>query len=584
VRLLPLAPLGVLLLGGAALVWSTDCATATALTVDVFSEVPCAQQATVDVVGGSALGDLEAAAPSASSTECTAAGAEANMGSVVLLPAASRNGSVAFAVMTRPDGQPPDRCLDPTEASGCIVARRELSFIPHTGLAMRIDLRLTCLGVACPGDETCVKGACVSAVVPSGACTSSCDEGALAPADGGVAVDAPVDSPGDSTVDAPAAYSSLSDPTAWQAFDLSALSPTQAGEYNGVVYDGRYVYYAPFGPEPTAWSTLARLDTQGAFTAASSWTVFDLTMISPNALAYRGAAFDGAHVYLAPAYENTTGTALRYDVDASVTEPASYQAVTTAISGPGSGGFFGAVFDGRYVYLAPDTNGPNVVRFDSTMPFTSFDSFPLTSITSQVGYHGGIFDGRYLYLVPYEAGSSFHGTVARYDTTAPFDVAASWTTFDLTQVNPDLAGFVGAGFDGRYLYFAPWVNALAVRYDTTAPFASASSWTSLDISTPFAGTKYRGVAYDGRHVYFIPNTGGSGPLDIASLDTTAGSFDMAAFDSFDLTTLPSHAYGYVGAVFDGQYLYLGPESGSVALRFTVRSTKGPLTSRGGSFL
>jgi hypothetical protein len=173
------------LLAAAVLLCATDCATPTALTVDVYSEVPCASGAAVALIGGGTLGDLAARAPSTESSECTPDGAEANMGNVVLVPTGARNEGIAFAVMTRPDGQPPDQCLDPSQAGACIVAKREISFLPQTELDMRIDLRLSCLGVPCTPDTTCVEGQCVPAQVPPGACTSSCGENTLVP-DGGI--------------------------------------------------------------------------------------------------------------------------------------------------------------------------------------------------------------------------------------------------------------------------------------------------------------------------------------------------------------------------------------------------------------
>ena len=78
----------------------------------------------------------------------------------------------------RVDGQPADGCLDPTQASRCIVAKRQLRFQKHNQSDMRVDLRLSCLGVLCSADQTCVKGACVDAQTTCGA---SCDELTLAP-------------------------------------------------------------------------------------------------------------------------------------------------------------------------------------------------------------------------------------------------------------------------------------------------------------------------------------------------------------------------------------------------------------------
>jgi hypothetical protein len=390
----------------------------------------------------------------------------------------------------------------------------------------------------------------------------------------------------DGTVDASVTYPALSDMSAWSTFDLSMLSTSQAGQYNGVVYDGRYVYYAPFGPEPTTWSTLARVDTQGDFTALSSWAAFDLTTVAPGASGFRGVAFDGTHLTFAPSFENPMGTAVRYTTTGALAQPASYEALVLTASDPAASSYYGAIFDGRYVYLAPDSGMGEVVRFDTTLPFTSFDHFSLSGVTPEWGYHGGLYDGRYVYFVPYQDQSGVcQGTVARYDTSQPFATAASWTTIDLTTINPMLCGLVGAAFDGRFLYLVPNTNTVAARYDTTLGFANTSSWTSLDFEPLFQGTHYRGGAFDGRYVYFVPEYGTvGGHLVLARLDTTAGGFDASAFESFDLQNLPIGGGGYVGAAFDGQYLYVSPEGGTVALRFLARTPRGPLTTAGGSFL
>ena len=104
------------------------------------------------------------------------------------MPKSSKSESVAFAVMTRDDGQPAAGCLDPAitpaDLTHCIVAKRELRFIPQVTLTMRVDLRRSCLGIVCATDQTCVKGGCVGAELPAGSCAPQCGESAL---DGGVA-------------------------------------------------------------------------------------------------------------------------------------------------------------------------------------------------------------------------------------------------------------------------------------------------------------------------------------------------------------------------------------------------------------
>jgi len=171
------------------------CRTPTTIDVSVESEVTCAANARAVLVGGSSLADLPGKAPAATSTQCAPQdGGEALLGNLVVLPLASGSDeSTAFAVMTRPDGQSAAGCLGASEAPFCIVAKRELRFIPRTELAVRIDLRLSCLGVTCPTDQTCVKGQCKSDQVNENACTPSCDEGTLLPGVDGGAPDAGCD-------------------------------------------------------------------------------------------------------------------------------------------------------------------------------------------------------------------------------------------------------------------------------------------------------------------------------------------------------------------------------------------------------
>src|SRR6187399_2654429 len=167
--------------------FALECATPTALTVTVYSEVACDKVSAVALVGGVSLAELGQKAPSSVSTRCDGDG---RMGSVVVVPAGAKDENVAFALMQRVDGQPADGCLDPLQAGGCIVAKRQLRFQKHNQSDMRVDLRLSCLGVLCAADQTCVKGSCVDAQTTCGA---SCDELALSSSDGSGAPDGGTD-------------------------------------------------------------------------------------------------------------------------------------------------------------------------------------------------------------------------------------------------------------------------------------------------------------------------------------------------------------------------------------------------------
>ena len=200
--------------------------------------------------------------------------------------------------------------------------------------------------------------------------------------------------------------------------------------------------------------------------------------------------------------------------------------------------------------------------------FTFFDTTEV-SLKSK-GFNGGVFDGRYLYFVPMYDGVAFSGVVTRYDTTAPFNSKRSWTVFDTTTVQSESKGYVGAVFDGRYIYFAPFFNGASsgevMRYDTSGTFTSASSWVFYDTAAINEGSKgFRGAVFDGRYVYFVPFQRGifdKGELhgQVTRYDTTLPFGEAASWAFYDTAAVNAHSKGFIGAVFDGRYVYLVPNS------------------------
>ena len=78
-----------------------------------------------------------------------------------------------------------------------------------------------------------------------------------------------------------------------------------------------------------------------------------------------------------------------------------------------------------------------------------------------------------------------HGEALRYDTNGSFAVASSWAAFDAgaNGVGTDPDGYMGAVFDGQYVYFAPHYNGTedhgeVLRYDTLPdqPIPAVSEW------------------------------------------------------------------------------------------------------------
>jgi hypothetical protein len=317
-------------------------------------------------------------------------------------------------------------------------------------------------------------------------------------------------------LDTQASFTQIS---SWSTFDLTTVN-TNARGYCGGAYDGnRYVYLSPSGNTITnVWQgNVVRFDTQGTFTDAAAWTVFDTQSASGTEVGYEGAAFDGRYLYLPPigsgALGNTgnSGLVARYDTTVGFSTNSSWAFFDTTTLAGSPEGYSGGVFDGRYVYLVPYGSGSSgkAVRYDTaTAAFTtaaSWESFDMSTLTgAPAGMDGAVFDRRYLYYLP----DSGH-VVARFDTTGTFTLASSWATFDVTTITPGVAGYGGAGlFDGRFLYLVPWVGDVngLTQYDTTAPFGSASSWSVIDLATvtDAGAQQMQGAAFDGEFAYFIP--------------------------------------------------------------------------------
>jgi hypothetical protein len=435
---------------------------------------------------------------------------------------------------------------------------------------------------------------------------SSCTNGDVAADDDGGAdgsVDAPGDSPSDQSSDCQAgrdaspsvadgaAYSALSDPTRWSTFDMATVNPGASG-FSGAAFDGRYVYFVPDvdgtpANDFTVKGLAARYDTHAAFGAAGSWTTFDMTTVNPGSKGFQGAAFDGRYLYLAP-YANTNscpgeaptfdGLVSRYDTEASFTSGSSWTTFDMTTVNEAAVGFWGASFDGRYVYFVPYFDGSYsglAARYDTEAAFatgSSWTTFDTTTVNpGAAGFAGALFDGRYIYFVPFSS-----GLVTRYDTQAPLVTLTSWTTFDLTTVNAGATGFASATFDGRYVYFVPFSNGmydgLVARYDTQAPFTTSGSWSTFDLTTVSeAATGFTGAAFDGRYVYFVPDYVGLFDSVVASYDTHGSFTTSDAWATFDVATLSAAAQGFWGAAFDGRYVYFVPGSGSsVVARFDAR--------------
>lgn len=309
-------------------------------------------------------------------------------------------------------------------------------------------------------------------------------------------------------------------PSSWTVFDLTKISAAAKGYYGGA-FDGRYIYLVPVNNGVAFSGTVVRYDIQAPFDMTSSWTAFDITSVNPNAAGYVSATFDGRYVYFTP-YSNQNGLhgdVARYDTQASFTASESWTTFNTAKLKAQAVGFRGSTFDGRYVYFAPngatdhDTHG-NVVRYDTRAAdgFTAAASWSVFNVAgpypNAVGFYGATFDGRYVYLVQYDTGDPAvgpGGVIARYDTQADFQKPSSWSAFDAHSIYANARGFSSAVFDGRNVYLVPNAFTAAFQYNTESPLNASTSYSAFDL-TAIAGhqIQFRGAGFDGQYLYFVP--------------------------------------------------------------------------------
>jgi hypothetical protein len=205
----------------------------------------------------------------------------------------------------------------------------------------------------------------------------------------------------------------LSAPASWSTFDTTAVDG-QHTSFTGAVFDGRYVYFVPVSSTAALSGLVTRYDARGGFADPASWSTFFPSTVRPGTLA--GGAFDGRFVYLVPALG---GVVVRYDTQAPFAAESSWSAFDAAQVNANVIGFFGAAFDGRFVYFIPYATIPEaIVRYDTLGTFgasSSWSGFTTTALDPKaLGFKGAVFDGRYLYLAP-----DANGTVARFDARSP---------------------------------------------------------------------------------------------------------------------------------------------------------------------
>jgi hypothetical protein len=377
--------------------------------------------------------------------------------------------------------------------------------------------------------------------------------------------------------------SDLSTTSSWTAYDAGNIDGLDSIGCQGVVFDGRYIYFVPMHNTTDYHGTILRYDTTSNFTLQSSWSAYDASFTSGMITkGYTGGTFDGRYVYFVPReYEDGVvirhGRVLRYDTENDFTNEDSWTAYDAgSTDGLVTKGYTGAVYDGKYIYFVPHNDGSSyhgkVLRYNTSSVFnesTSWSAYDASSTSSltTIGYDGGVFDGRYIYFVPHIDGAT-HGKVLRYDTNSTFNDSASWTAYDAGFTSSLVTeGYVGGVFDGRYVYFVPYSadggrHGRVLRYDTFSSFTSSSSWVAYDAGSTSGldSEGYSGVVFDGKYIYFVPEYDGTSDHGkVLRFDTTGEFTSGTSWTAYDAGSTSSlETKGYNGAVSDGRYIYFAP--------------------------
>src|SRR5262245_42493830 len=158
------------------------CQPPTQVTAVLTTNVSCQRLGGTAIYVGS-QDTIDKTPPSTVTDACT----NGRIGSIVFTPGGEKDGRLVIKVMSGA-GVLIEQCQeDPSlkidADTGCIVARRSLSFVPQTPLTLPIMMRRACIGVVCLPTETCVEGGiCVSSeIADPNQCglPGGCDESGL---------------------------------------------------------------------------------------------------------------------------------------------------------------------------------------------------------------------------------------------------------------------------------------------------------------------------------------------------------------------------------------------------------------------
>ncbi|QHT68824.1 T9SS type A sorting domain-containing protein [Rhodocytophaga rosea] len=237
-------------------------------------------------------------------------------------------------------------------------------------------------------------------------------------------------------------------------------------------------------------------------------------------------------------------------------------------------------WNNKYQTILSKKEYNDLTSFTDKQKWEVYNATNVNGENNITGFVGAVFDGRYVYFSPWWRGGDEpqSGEVLRFDTQGDYQDTNSWNTYnaDNEDGKNGVRGLEGAVFDGRYIYFVPLhteniYSSQVLRYDTQKDFNSTNSWDVYDYTTNNVAEiddKYQapkgfvGAVFDGKYIYFPPN-----PWEphhkVLRYNTQSDFFDSSSWETYDFAAKygPEALAGCFGAIFDGAYVYFVPQDG-----------------------
>jgi hypothetical protein len=334
---------------------AVSCLDPTEVTLVITTDVQCSLDRGTSITVGNTSEDLSSKPALTVTQDCTSASqsvddsgaltSPANIGTLVVVPSGSKSDSFAVRVVMAVDpNMSPMDCVPPAYTN-CIVADREVSFIPHTPITLPIEITVDCKNIVCSKGLTCVHGQCASEVVhvdcPNGDCTGTIPpDAATKPPESDASPDVSMEPP---TQDAPSSDQLVDQTLAEMDTDVQGNDGTLDDAADATGMDVTSTDGMPDGPPDSTAQDASMID--------SSLDAVPDTADASLADASDGSVADAADVSVADAPHDVstgdvgteTGTVADAGADADAGQPSDG-------GSPGDGNVIGAC-------PAPNSNG-----------------------------------------------------------------------------------------------------------------------------------------------------------------------------------------------------------------------------------